>query len=149
MRQVLHKPGADRIADCDHHKRNGRRVLLHRQRRRRARRDDHVHFGRNQLGNQRREAVVLSLGPEIFDCNVAAFFVAGITQALAKCVDEVGFQRRGRVAHVANEKSFLVRTRGKRPGGGRATHQGNELAPSHYVPTGQVRFSNREPSGRS
>jgi hypothetical protein len=30
MRQVLDKPGADRVADRDHDKRNGRRVLFHR-----------------------------------------------------------------------------------------------------------------------
>ena len=134
MRQVLHKTGTDRIADRDHHNRNVCRVLLHRQRCRRARRDNHVHFGRNQLGNQRREAVVLSVGPEIFDRNVAAFLVAGVTQALAKRVKEIGFQRRGRVAHVADKGSFLLRARGERPGGGRSTHQGNELPPSHYTP---------------
>ena len=89
MRQVLDKPGANQVADRDHDKRNGRGVLFHRQGRRRARRDDHVHFCRNQLGNQRREAVVLSVGPKIFDRNIAAFLVAGVTQALAKRIEEI------------------------------------------------------------
>src|SRR5262249_13256865 len=88
--------------------------------------------------NQRREAVVLSVSPEIFDRNVAAFLVAGVTQALAKRVKEIGFQRRGRVAHVADKGRFLLRARGDRPGGGRSTPQGKELPPSPYTPQDSV-----------
>jgi hypothetical protein len=98
-----------------------------------------VDFGRNQFGNQRRKTIVLPVGPEIFDRDVAAFFVAGFTQAFAKRVEQIGFQRRRGVTHEADEVCFLLRVRGERPsggpGGGRSTHQGNELAPSHSDPT--------------
>ena len=79
------KTELDRIvADAeDDRDRRGRR--LGRERRSEVpARGDHGHLTANQIGRQRRQAIVLTLRPAVFDRHVLALDIAGLLQALAK-----------------------------------------------------------------
>ena len=69
---------------CGHLKndRDGRRRRLRRKRRRRAGRDNHAHLTTNQIGGQRRQAIVVILGETVFDRYVLAIDVARFLQPL-------------------------------------------------------------------
>ena len=45
-------------------------------------RDDHGHLTADQIGRQRRQSIVLALGPAVFDRDVLALDIAGFVQAL-------------------------------------------------------------------
>ena len=83
-RQARHETGAHRIADRDHDERHSARCLLHGKRRGRPGCDDHIHLGGDELGDQRREAFVLSVRPAVFDGDIAAFLIAKFAKALAE-----------------------------------------------------------------
>ena len=51
--------------------------------------NDYRHSTADQIGGQRRQAIVLTLCPAKFNCHVAAFGVAGLLKALAERGDEV------------------------------------------------------------
>ena len=46
---------------------------------------DHGHLSANQISRQRRQSIVLPLGPAVFDRHVSALDIAGFVQTLAKC----------------------------------------------------------------
>jgi hypothetical protein len=98
-------------------------------------RREHAYPALNEIGEQRRQPVVLPLRPAKLDRDIAALDVAGIAQALAESVDQVA-ECVGRAA--ANESDHrhrrLLRARRERPRD-RAAEQGDELAPSHRVPS--------------
>jgi len=50
-----------------------------------ARCHDDSHALANQLGRQRRQAIILALRPAIFDRDILTFDVTGFTQPLAEC----------------------------------------------------------------
>ena len=54
--------------------------------------DDHVHLPTNQISRERRQSIILTLGPAVFDRHVAALDVAHFTQTVA----ERGNERRER-----------------------------------------------------
>jgi hypothetical protein len=62
---------------------------LHREGGGRARSNDHVDLERYEFGEQRRKAIISSLGPTKFDDDVLALEIAKVAQPLAKRVDEV------------------------------------------------------------
>ena len=51
--------------------------------------DDHGDPAANQIGRKRRQPIVLILGQAVFDCDVLAFYIAGLLQALAECAQTV------------------------------------------------------------
>ena len=57
-----------------------------------ANRGDHGYSPADQIGHQRRQAIVLALQPVVLDRHVLAFDVAGFFEAFAECV---------RITHVS------------------------------------------------
>ena len=50
--------------------------------------DDHSYTAIHQLDRLLRQAIVLSLRPAVFDCNVATLDIAGLSEALLDCCGE-------------------------------------------------------------
>jgi hypothetical protein len=73
MRETLDEPQADGLGDDDHHDWNRARCLLHCQRRRRRRSDDHVNLEPHQLFSTSRITLVLPLGPAVLNDKVLTF----------------------------------------------------------------------------
>ena len=42
------------------------------------------HLAANQIGRQRRQAIILTLRPAVFDADIAVLDIAGVVQALAE-----------------------------------------------------------------
>jgi hypothetical protein len=54
----------------------------------------------DQVVYQRRESVIPTFGPSIFDDDVLVLYVAEIAQTLTKCLDKIGLEGSGRVPEV-------------------------------------------------
>ena len=59
-----------------------------------ADRDDHGHLAADQIGRQRRQSIVLTLRPAVFDRHVLALDIAGFVQALAERARRMRDRRR-------------------------------------------------------
>ena len=94
--------------------------------------DDHVHLPANQIGRQRRQSIILTLGPAVLDRHVAALDIAGFAQALAECGDVARERvRRPAVKKPDHRHRRLLRPRRERPRHRRAAEQRYELPPPH------------------
>src|SRR5262249_47233624 len=98
-----------------------------------GRSSEHAHLMLDQIGEERRQPIVLPLCPTKLDCDVAALYVAGVVQALAKSADQVA-ESVGRAA--TNEPNHryrrLLRPRCERPRR-RAAEKRYELPPPHSI----------------
>ena len=106
--------------------------------RRAAGRGDHGHLAADQIGHQRRQAIVLALQPVVLDRHVLAFDVAGFVEAFA----ERGHKARGGIGRPASDKPDhrqrrLLRARRERPSRRRAAEKRDELASPHVRPQAQ------------
>src|SRR5262249_19197867 len=82
----------------------------------------------DQIGRKRRQSIILAFRKVEFDRHVAAFHVAGLTQATAKRVDKVASVILSQAAQEANHRHRrLLRARREWPRG-RAAEQRDELA---------------------
>jgi hypothetical protein len=54
----------------------------------------------DQVGHQRRESVIPTFGPSIFDDDVLVLYIAKISQTVTKCLDKIGLKGSGRVPEV-------------------------------------------------
>jgi hypothetical protein len=95
---------------------------------------DHGHRAANQVGGQPRQAIVLTLGPAVFDRYVSALDVACFGQASVKCghLLACGFERQ-RIDKSDHRHRRRLRARRERPRDGRAADNRNELAPPHSI----------------
>ena len=50
-----------------------------------AGRGDHGHLSADQIGHQRRQAIIVALQPVVLDGHVLAFDIAGFVEAFAEC----------------------------------------------------------------
>jgi hypothetical protein len=96
--------------------------------------NDHGYLTANQFGNERREPIVSTLCPPVFNCHVLAFDVTGILQASAKSgeVLAVGFER-CEVKKPDHGRRGLLCGRRDRPCCRRASNRFDEIAASHGV----------------
>jgi hypothetical protein len=79
---------------------------------------DHGHLSLNQIGRQRRQSIVLAVGPAIFDRHVPAFDKARFAQTLTKCLSEVRIQfGRFTVEKADHGHRRLLRAGGERASG--------------------------------
>src|SRR4029450_11391998 len=106
--------------------------------RRRAIRDDHGHLSPNQNGRQlrrqRRQSIVLSLRPAVFNRHVFALNVAGVLQALAEPAQTLSEPVRGLAVEESDHRHRrLLPPRRQRPRRRRTAEQRDELAPSHSI----------------
>jgi hypothetical protein len=53
---------------------------------------NHGDLAANQIARERRQAIVATLRPAVFDPHVLAFDIAGILEALAKCAQSAGYR---------------------------------------------------------
>src|SRR5262249_42705980 len=110
-----------------------------RKRRRIANRSDNGDATADEVGHERRQAVVLAGKPVVLDRHVLALDVARFAKALTKrgCMACRTIARSA--AEKANHRSRrLLRARRERPGS-RAAEQRYELAPFHYSITSSAR----------
>ena len=63
----------------------------------------------DEFSNERWKPFIVSVRPAVFDGDIAAFLVTMLAQAFTECVDEIGFERRGGIAHEANAGNFGLR----------------------------------------
>src|SRR5262245_1764378 len=123
----------DRVFGDDEELGNCRGRRLDRERRRRAHGRDHGNSLTNEIPRQRRQPVVVTLPPAVFDCEVLALDVARLLEALAKC-RQTARHRLGRsgVEEPDHRLRWLLRAGSQRPRGRRAAEQRDELAPLHH-----------------
>src|SRR6516165_4035101 len=89
----------------------------------------------HELGNELSGALIASLRPAIFDCNIAAVDPAEFAQSLYKSREALRrYSRRGH-AEVTNGRQLLrrLRPRGEWPRRRRAAEKPDELAPPHSI----------------
>ena len=82
----LHKDDRDRLGRSFGCKRTSRALQS----------NDHRYLTANQLGDQRRESIVLTLRPEVLERHVPAFDVTGVTQASVKSRENLALACFGR-----------------------------------------------------
>jgi hypothetical protein len=86
----------------------------------------------HEVSRQRREPIVLSISPTIFDRDVFALDITQVAQAQTKCTDS---GRRLAWRSAAKEPDHghggLLRVRGARPGERRAAQRQYEFPPSN------------------
>jgi hypothetical protein len=84
------KTNPNRVVGDDEDDGDRRGCRLGRQRRRGTSGcDDHGDLSTNQFGRQRRQSIVLTFGPGIFNRYVLALNIAGVFETLAKCAQLV------------------------------------------------------------
>ena len=94
-------------------------------------RGDHGHLAADQIGRKRRQSIVLVFRKPVFDRHVAAFDIAGFTQATAERIREVGPVISPQAGQEADHRHRrLLRARRERPRRRRTAEQRDELAPS-------------------
>src|SRR5262249_40241340 len=128
-----HSTGFHWVVPCDEHNRDRRSSGLGDCRRGASSdQNDQTYTAIDQLNCLLRKAVILSLRPTVFDCDVATLDVAGLLEALLNC----RYKRRvwgwRHAAEDADHGHCLLRLRSERPRC-RAAKQRNELAPLHSI----------------
>ena len=96
------------------------------------RRSDHGHTTANQIGHQRRQAIVLAFQPVVLDRHVLALDVAGFAKPLRNAAAYAAVRiGRPAVEEPDHRHRRLLRPRRQRPRRRRAAEEGDELAASH------------------
>src|SRR5215203_3150388 len=128
------EPKCNRISASEDDDRDCRGGPLCRQRRgRRAWRRNYTHPAANQISGQNRQALVLSLGPPVFDRDVLALDKSGLVQTLTKNAEKACEQGRRFAAEKSNHRHrWLLRARSKGPRGGRR-NPCDDLPPPHSI----------------
>src|SRR5215211_3183961 len=123
----------DRVHAAAEDNRNGRGCRLRSDRRIGGTcRSDNVHSTPNQIGNKRRQSVVLALCPAVLDRHVLAFHVSAFIEALMECCQRIsGVAGRPTAEESDHRHRRLLCARRERPCHGSAANQGDELAPPH------------------
>jgi hypothetical protein len=136
------KTELDRVTADTEDDRDRRCRSFGRERRHVAGRGDYGDLSANQIGQQRRQAIVLALQPVVFDRHVLAFDVPGFVEALAKSSRKA----RGGIGRPVSDKPDhrqrrLLRLCSERPSCRRASEKGDELTSSHLGPRDAVHGS--------
>ena len=99
-------------------------------------RDDLGHLSANEIGCQRRQPIVMSFGPAVFDRHIVALDIAGFLKPLAERGHHgrMRFRRRG-VEKSNHRHRRLLRVRRPRPDGHTTAYQRDELASPHGLPS--------------
>src|SRR5262249_30880167 len=119
------KPQLDRVVTAGEHDRNCRCRLFGCQRGPDAsRRSDDADLMPNQVADECRQSIVLTLGPAIFDRNVLPLDVSALLQSLMECRECIGGLAGGPTAEKADHGQHrLLRARREWPRGRRAAEQ--------------------------
>src|SRR5262249_3545755 len=129
--QAGDEAGCDRVGGGEKDDRYGRRRSLGHGRGRGVR-GDHAHLSAKEIGGQRRQTLVATLGPAVFDPYITALYIAGFAEALAEGVCELRiFPGRSAVEEPDYGHRRLLRPRRERPRRRRAADERDELAALH------------------
>jgi hypothetical protein len=121
-----------RIETHDKHDRDGRSRRLGGHRGRRRCSDDEGYRAANQLGRQRRHAIVLAIGKAVLDRDVLTLRIPRLIQAAPEHGDVRGrLCQPHRSEEADDRRRRMLRARSKRPGDGRAAEERYELASPH------------------
>src|SRR5262245_38492526 len=102
-----------------------------RKRRRIANRSDNADATADEVGHERRQAVVLAAEPAVLDGHVLALYVAGFGEAFTERACMAGGAIERPTADKADHRHRrLLRARRERPRRGRAAECGQKLPPS-------------------
>jgi hypothetical protein len=85
----------------------------------------------NKIGRQRRQAIVSTLCPQILNCHIATFDVAGFRKPAPECVIHIEKSAARTRIENSDHRHLLLRARGDRPCNRSTAEQPNELAPPH------------------
>src|SRR5262249_35706715 len=96
-------------------------------------RSDNADATADEVGHERRQAVVFAVQPMVLHRHVLALYVAGFGEAFT----ERACMARGAIERPTADKAdhrhgLLLRARRERPRGCRAAEQRDELAPLHW-----------------
>src|SRR5262249_14515858 len=96
-------------------------------------RGDHGNLSAHQFTGQRRQPIILTVRPAVFDCDVLALDMARLLQPLSKRAQtlHVVLKRCG-AEEADHRKRRLLRARRERPGCHSAEER-DELAPPHSI----------------
>jgi hypothetical protein len=102
-------------------------------------RDNDIDLAPHEFGNELGGALIASLRPAIFDCDIAAVDPAELAQPLHKSGEALRRYRRRGHAEVAygRQLSRLLRAGSERPRSRRTAGQHDEIASSHCQPQSQ------------
>src|SRR5262249_7078510 len=94
--------------------------------------DDHSDLAAHELRRQRRQPIVVALGPTVFGNEVLALNVAGAAQTIAERCKETGKGRGRTRTEVTNHPHCrLLRARRERPSGYTASEKRDEFPSPH------------------
>src|SRR5947208_14640651 len=97
--------------------------------------NDHGYLTANQFSDQRRQRIVSTLRPAVFDRHVLVLDVTGVTQASAKSGEILAVRfERCKVKKPNHRHRRLLRARRARPSGSRTAEKIDELTPLHVSP---------------
>jgi len=91
---------------------------------------DHGHLTANEIGRQRRQPIIMTLRPAVFDRHVPAFNEAGFPQALVETLHEIRDGVERHTVEKPDHRHRLLRARGERKTS-RTSNERDEFAPSH------------------
>src|SRR5262249_31495292 len=101
--------------------------------------NNHGHLAPDEIGRQRRQLIVVTIGPAILDQCIAALDITGLAQALPEGGDRTGILGgRCTVEESDHRDPRLLRPRRKRPRR-RAAEERDELAPQNHSITSSAR----------
>src|SRR5262249_42070372 len=94
---------------------------------------DQEHLSADQIGRQRRQAIVVTFRPTVFNPYIAPFDIAGLAEALAKGGNVVRVSPGRGGMEESDPRQPLLRARRERPRRCRAAEKGDELAAFHSI----------------
>src|SRR5262249_24152977 len=94
-------------------------------------RSDDGHLTPNQIGRERRQPIIVTFRPAVFDRDVPTLNKSGFVQPPRECGHEVCIGVQGGAVEKTDCRHRLLCSRRKRPCGSRAAEQRDELAASH------------------
>jgi hypothetical protein len=136
LAETVDETDADRVGALHENDRDGLGRCFGSERTIRAlQRHDHGYLTANQFRDQRREPIVSTFSPPIFDRHVLALDVPGVGEAAAKGSEKVtGLFEGCQVKEPNHRRRWLLRTRGERlTRGCRAAKKRDELPPPHSI----------------
>ena len=130
--QAVDQPPRNRVDPNDEYDRDRSAGFAGRARSRNpARRENHIHFPRDEFGGQARQPVKMCFRPAIFDREVVAVDIAGFEKTLAK-----RFEIEVRVSRTTTEEADhrrLLLSRNLSRGHRCAAEKGKKLTPPHLI----------------
>src|SRR5262245_60809369 len=135
----------DRVSANAKGNRDRRGRSFGRKRRRIANRSDNADATADEVGHERRQAVVFAVQPMVLHRHVLALYVAGFGEAFT----ERACMARGAIERPTADKADhrhrrLLRARRERPRGCRAAKKRDELAPSHSITSSASKRKDRK-----